>query len=182
MWHSWKCWHKWISGYICIKKYTNKYPNIFLWKCLTQMNVRINIQIENCTNIHLVFTLKHTQARMSEYIHTNKFYTNKCPNIFVKENYIWMMMSDVLRDVLGPPGKHLELAKLNGQVGWSMLVTASSFNEMRVHDRRSGVVGFYNNRLSTCSLLYTLISTFTFTLTLLLTCFKCLVCLNFYLN
>ena len=168
MWHSWKCWHKWISGYICIKKYTNKYPNIFLWKCLTQMNVRINIHIENCTNIHLVFTLKHTQARMSEYIHTNKFYTNKCPNIFVKENYIWMMMSDVLRDVLGPPGKHLELAKLNGQVGWSMLVTASSFNEMRVHDRRSGVVGFYNNRLSTCSLLYTLISTFTFTLTLLL--------------
>ena len=50
------------------------------------MNVRINIHIENCTNIHLVFTLKHTQARMSEYIHTNKFYTNKCPNIFVKEN------------------------------------------------------------------------------------------------
>ena len=64
---------------------------------LTRMNVRINIRIENCmnirmySNIRLVFTLYHTHEWMSEYIRTNKFGTNECPNIFVKEKwYEWM--------------------------------------------------------------------------------------------
>ena len=30
----------------------------------------------------------HTHERMSKYIRTNKFGTNECPNISVKENFI----------------------------------------------------------------------------------------------
>ena len=60
----------------------NEYPNIFLYKNLperiseyihiknlTRTNVRINVCIENCANIRLVFILLHNHKRMSKYIH-----------------------------------------------------------------------------------------------------------------
>ena len=82
----------WIYSYQ--QNYTNKYPNIFILICLTRTNVQISICIENCTNIWIYsiirqgFTLKHTHQRISEYIRTNKFDTNECPKIFVKEKLI----------------------------------------------------------------------------------------------
>ena len=41
-------------------------------------------------NIHLFFTLLHIHKQMSEYIRTDKFGTNECSNIFVKEKLIRM--------------------------------------------------------------------------------------------
>merc|ERR1712139_282311 len=76
------------------QNYMNEYPNKFILIFLTQTNVRISIHIENCmniriySNIRLGFTLYHTHQRMSEYIRTNKFDTNECPNIFIKEKLI----------------------------------------------------------------------------------------------
>ena len=82
---------------------SNKYTNIFVskklhermseylrMKNLTRTNVRINICIENGTNIQIylnirmIFTLYHTHEPMSEYIRSNKFNTNECPNISLK--------------------------------------------------------------------------------------------------
>ena len=37
-----------------------------------------------------VYTLTHSRTNVRMYIHTNKFGTNECPNIFVKEKLIQM--------------------------------------------------------------------------------------------
>ena len=100
--------------------YTNEYPNIFVSKdlheriseyiCiknLTRTNVRINICIENCTNIRIYssrfYTLTHSPTnvwiysykqiwheRMSKYIRKRKIDTNECPNM-----YSWPIYSNI---------------------------------------------------------------------------------------
>ena len=59
--------------------YKNVYPNIFI------IHIHFSSNIQEYSNIYLVFTLYHTYERMSKYICTNKFDTNKCMNIFVKK-------------------------------------------------------------------------------------------------
>ena len=82
------------------QNYTNENLNIFILIFLT----RISIRFENCTNIRIYsnirpgFTLKHTHQRMSEYIRTNKFDTNECLNIFVKEKLIQTNVRIYIRD------------------------------------------------------------------------------------
>ena len=70
--------HEWISEYICI--------NLF-----TRTNVRIKYlywKLYEYLNIFKYLSSFDTHGRMSEYIHTDKFGTNECPNIFVKEKLI----------------------------------------------------------------------------------------------
>ena len=45
--------------------------------------------------VFLVFTLYHTHEQISEYIHTSKFDTNKCLNIFKKENLIQIFVTNI---------------------------------------------------------------------------------------
>ena len=96
MWHSWKFRHEQISEYISINKFT-------------RTHVRINIYIENCTNIQIhifeyssnLYTLTHSWMNvrihsykqiwhkwMSEYIHIRKIDTNECPNKYLWPKYL----------------------------------------------------------------------------------------------
>ena len=45
--------------------------------------------------VRLVFTLYHTHEQISEYIHTSKFDTNKCLNIFKKEKLIQIFVTNI---------------------------------------------------------------------------------------
>ena len=95
----------------------NKYLNIFVsnifyqqmseyirMKKLTWINIYMNIRIENCMNIWIylnippVFTVLHTNKRISDYIHTEKLIrTNVRINISDQNIWIFKYICHTLR-------------------------------------------------------------------------------------